>query len=130
MARGVLETLHRISALRSPRIIAALLAALCSLSLDAGAGVRQSPLAGLQARSSSLDGSVAERLSAGSYTYLRIVDFAGVSSWIVTVGRGLPVGSRAHVASFGAREDFRSARLQRTFEHLDFGWVTPALVTP
>ena len=112
--------------------MAPLLAALCSLSLDAGAGAaaRQSPLAGLQARSSSMDGSVAERLTAGSYTYLRIRDEAGVSRWIVTVGRGLPVGGRAHVATFGARDDFRSARLGRTFAHLEFGWVTPALVTP
>ena len=132
MGQLVLETLRRISAIRSPRLIAALLAALCALSLDAGAGAgaRQSPLAGLQARSSSIDGSVAERLSAGSYTYLRILDDAGVSRWIVTVGRGLPVGGRAHVASFGARDDFHSARLRRTFEHLEFGWVTPALVTP
>ena len=130
MGRLVLETLRRISPLRAPRLLATLLVALGSLSLDAGAGARQSPLATLQARSSSIDGSVAERLSAGSYTYLRILDATGISRWIVTVGRGLPVGRRAHVATFGTRDDFRSARLRRTFEHLEFGWVTPALVTP
>ncbi len=69
-----------------------------------------------------LTGTVTERLTAGSYSYLRIQD-AGDERWIATMGAGAEVGARVIVRSFGTRRDFESPRLGRRFDELTFGSV-------
>ena len=66
----------------------------------------------------NFSGVVAERLGAGGYTYLRVGD-----TWVVTLGPGQTVGTPVDVISMGVRNDFRSKRLDRSFDHLVFGIV-------
>lgn len=121
-SRGGTAAAKRPAVLRNIKT-AALLASL-ALSFDAGAHSKN-PLTDLERRDESLHGRVDERLRAGPYTYMRLVDAKGVSRWIVTVGRGALVGHEADVKTFGARDNFYSARLGRTFEHVELAWVTP-----
>ena len=72
-----------------------------------------------------LEGTVAERLPAGHYTYLS-VHTEGGPQWVVTLGEGEAVGTEVTVKSFGLRRAFRSRRLDRTFDELRFGVVRPA----
>jgi len=72
-----------------------------------------------------LSGTVAERLSAGSYTYLSVKTADG-PHWVVTLGEGQAVGTAVTVRSFGIRRAFRSRHLDRTFDELRFGIVRPA----
>lgn len=74
---------------------------------------------------SELNGYVAERLSAGSYTYLSVKTADG-PHWVVTLGKGEAVGTAVTVKSFGIRREFRSRHLDRTFDELRFGIVRPA----
>lgn len=74
---------------------------------------------------SELNGRVVERLSAGSYTYLSVKTVDG-PLWVVTLGDGEAVGTAVTVKSFGIRREFRSRRLERTFDELRFGIVRPA----
>jgi hypothetical protein len=71
-----------------------------------------------------IDGTVEERLPAGSYTYLLVRRADGTSVWTVTVGAGARVGERVTVQSFGKKTGFVSARLHRTFPELVFGVVS------
>lgn len=77
----------------------------------------------MEPASGTLTGEVAERLAAGSYTYVRVVDRDGESRWVVTLGGAEPPGARVRVTRIGARRGFHSARLDRTFDHLLFGIV-------
>lgn len=69
-------------------------------------------------------GLVEERLPAGSYTYLAVRGDDGGLTWAVTLGKGEPAGARVKVRSMGRRTNFRSNRLQRTFDELVFGLVS------
>jgi hypothetical protein len=69
------------------------------------------------------DGSVVERLSAGPYTYLRVASDEGIDRWIVVVGHGEELGTRIGTRSFGARSQFFSKRLDRTFDELHFALI-------
>jgi hypothetical protein len=69
-----------------------------------------------------LRGVVAERLKAGSYSYLRIEGEDG-SHWVATTGAGAEIGERVVVRSMGTRRDFNSPRLGRHFDELVFGFV-------
>jgi hypothetical protein len=72
-----------------------------------------------------LEGRVAERLAAGSYTYLALaVPGRAEPRWVVTLGAGEPRGTQVKVRSFGQRSDFYSRRLQRSFSELVFGIVS------
>ncbi len=79
-------------------------------------------LAAPEPGAAELTGTVTERLTAGSYSYLRIHD-AGDERWIATMGAGADVGARVIVRSFGTRRDFESPRLGRRFDELTFGSV-------
>jgi hypothetical protein len=73
----------------------------------------------------ALVGRVEERLRAGSYAYHAVrLERDGNQQWAVTLGPGLPVGTRVRVRSFGHRDAFHSPRLGRTFSNLMFGIVT------
>lgn len=72
-------------------------------------------------------GTVERRISAGSYTYLKVAFDGGDTEWVVTMGSGPEVGQRASVRSFGARTDFYSKRLHRRFHKLIFASVTNTL---
>lgn len=76
------------------------------------------------AESLPITGTVVERLGAGPYTYLRVESAGGASSWVVTLGGGSQLGADVRVRSMGTKDDFRSARLGRTFDRLTFGIVT------
>jgi hypothetical protein len=85
------------------------------------------PLAGLSRAPGDLApfaGTVAERLPAGGYTYLRVLREDGASTWTVTLGSGAKVGDRVAVKSYGRQTDFVSGRLHRTFPDLVFGVVS------
>lgn len=87
-----------------------------------------SPLLGIGAPAEGereIDGVVRELLPAGPYRYVEVVDAAGQSAWIATLSTSATVGDTVHVQSFGARTDFHSKRLGRTFERLLFGMVKP-----
>lgn len=86
------------------------------------------PLGGLErdADARELTGVVAERLTAGRYSYLRIhaaCDRDCPDRWVATTGAGAEVGERVRVHSFGLRRDFDSPRLGRRFDELVFGTV-------
>jgi hypothetical protein len=100
------------------------LAALFVSACNTGEPARGGPPA-MEPASGSLAGQIAERLDAGSYTYVLVDEGAGDRTWVVTLGDAEPVGARVRVTRFGARQDFRSARLGRTFDHLVFGIVRP-----
>lgn len=70
------------------------------------------------------DGVVVEVLPAASYTYLRVRRADGGEAWAVTLKQARAAGDRVHVRRFGTKDDFRSPRLGRTFDHLDFAVVT------
>ena len=65
----------------------------------------------------SFDGTVTERVAAGSYSYLRLED----GRWVVGLDHGHLVGDLVTVVPFGVSRDFVSARTGRTFETLVFG---------
>lgn len=89
-------------------------------------GFAASPLAKLDANSAAAPehGTVAERIAAGPYSYLRIASAGAPDAWIATLGEGAPVGARVAIRSFGARRDFVSRRLGRTFARVDFALVS------
>jgi hypothetical protein len=70
-----------------------------------------------------LYGRVEERISAGSYTYLRLRTARDELRWTVTMGHGEPEGREVQVRSLGFSPRFYSKRLQRAFPNLVFGIV-------
>jgi hypothetical protein len=77
-----------------------------------------------------LEGTVVERIKAGGYTYLALsTPTHRQRRWVVTLGRGEPLGSVVKVRSFGHRLDFYSRRLERTFPELTFGIVSTTVPT-
>jgi hypothetical protein len=72
---------------------------------------------------SSFGGQVLQRIRTGSYAYLEVRTASGEQRWVVTLGEGAPEGSEVEVRAFGVRHDFKSRRLDRTFDHLVFGIV-------
>ena len=59
------------------------------------------------AEESALVGRVEKRLVAGSYAYHALrIDRDGSTRWAVTLGKGVPVGTRVSVRSFGRRSEF------------------------
>lgn len=75
-----------------------------------------------------LVGHVVERLPAGSYLYLRVIDAAGAPHWVATLRRMAPAGDDVRVTVFARAATFHSARLSRDFSPLSFGPVSPAVV--
>lgn len=83
-----------------------------------------SPLAELAPASDArYDGVVRACLRAGSYSYLEVELADGAHRWAVSMGPALAVGTAVRVEVFGARTDFHSPRLGRTFATLDFAHV-------
>ncbi|MDI1434600.1 hypothetical protein [Polyangium sorediatum] len=68
-------------------------------------------------------GHVEERLSAGSYLYLRVRDSAGARHWIATLTSTASAAEDVEVRIFARAEDFHSKRLGREFSPLLFGTV-------
>ena len=68
----------------------------------------------------SFDGTVAERVAAGSYAYLRLDD----GRWVVGLDHGHAAGDPVSVLPIGLAHDFESARTGRTFDTLLFGVVS------
>ncbi|HWB75578.1 MAG TPA: hypothetical protein VG755_11505 [Nannocystaceae bacterium] len=71
------------------------------------------------------EGIVRERLPAGSYLYLAVEQDDRLR-WIATTGSDAELGTRVRVQSMGVRHDFHSRRLDRSFDELVFGVVSPA----
>ena len=77
-----------------------------------------------------LRGTVIERIKAGGYTYLALsTPQQRERQWVVTLGRGEPLGAEVKVRSFGRRLQFYSRRLDRTFPELTFGIVSTTAPT-
>lgn len=68
-------------------------------------------------------GVVAEVLQAGVYTYVRYSTQDGGERWMATLKTEPEMGATAGFVRFGEQKDFRSARLDRRFDHLDFGYI-------
>lgn len=79
-------------------------------------------------RPETLVGHVVERLPAGSYLYLQLVDAEGATHWVATLRRTAPVGDDVSVTVFARADRFHSTRLARDFSPLSFGPVSPAVV--
>ncbi|MDI1447438.1 hypothetical protein [Polyangium sp. 6x1] len=75
-------------------------------------------------------GRVAERVSAGSYLYLRVQDAAGTEHWVATLTSTASTAEDVEVQVFARAEDFHSKRLSRDFSPLLFGTVRPRAPKP
>jgi hypothetical protein len=103
-------------------VLSLLLAACTSRPTDVGAN----PLEGveLSARSdTAFEGHVAEVIVAGPYRYVLVDVDGGGRQWVATLAlREAPEGL-VRVRPIASRDQFRSPRLGRTFDHLVFGIV-------
>ena len=79
-------------------------------------------------RPETLVGRVVERLPAGSYLYLRVIDSEGASHWVATLRRTASTDDDVRVTVFARAGTFHSTRLSREFSPLSFGPVSPAVV--
>ncbi|MEM9490492.1 MAG: hypothetical protein AAGC55_15195, partial [Myxococcota bacterium] len=71
-----------------------------------------------------LSGLVVERLRVGSYTYLDIEQADHSRTWAVVLGAKAPAaGEPVELVIMGERRQFRSARLDRTFDTLIFAAI-------
>ncbi len=72
-------------------------------------------------------GEVTEVLDAGSYTYIAYTDAEGHPGWWVTLSSSTQpeLGEQAHFVQLAQEQDFHSARLERDFSTLGFGFVGP-----
>ncbi|MFO0599370.1 MAG: hypothetical protein U0228_28945 [Myxococcaceae bacterium] len=73
----------------------------------------------------TLSGRVDERLLAGSYVYLHLIDASGTPHWLVTLDGPATRASLVTARLFARAERFHSARLHRDFESLHFASLTP-----
>jgi hypothetical protein len=92
----------------------------------AAEAVAENPLLSVErphASEKRFGGLVKEALPAGGYTYLRIACDDAVDRWVVTMTRQIEQGARVDVRNMGVRRDFRSKRLDRTFDEVVFGIV-------
>lgn len=80
------------------------------------AEARANPLWSLErADRTPVVGSVAEVLPAGGYLYVAV---DGV--WFATLGQPLKVGQTVTLGPIGVANDFRSGKLNRTFDRVTF----------
>ncbi len=68
-------------------------------------------------------GNVLERLSAGSYLYLKVHEASGAERWVATLKQTASTSNQVVVTVFGEAATFASPRLGRTFSPLSFGAV-------
>lgn len=106
--------------------LAASLAIGCAPDAAGSAGTAGgNPLEGISTaeRGKRMRGRVAERLRAGSYTYLDMRLHDGGQEWIVVMGQAPATGQDIEAVNMGTRTHFHSRRLDRTFDRLTFAWV-------
>lgn len=72
-------------------------------------------------------GRVTEVLDAESYTYIAFVSPEGDAHWLATLSSStIPeLGENASFVMVAQKSNFRSARLEREFSTLSFGFVGP-----
>jgi hypothetical protein len=74
-----------------------------------------------------IEGSVEERLVAGSYVYLRLrTSEPDETLWVASLAGTTPEAWRVRVLVLGSAEHFHSRRLNRDFDTLLFGAVRAA----
>jgi hypothetical protein len=74
-----------------------------------------------------LEGSVEERIIAGSYVYLRLrTSEPDETLWVASLAATTPEARRVRVLVLGSAEHFHSRRLNRNFDPLLFGAVRAA----
>ena len=78
----------------------------------------------------SLRGTVVERVPAGSYLYLRVEQPTGTTHWVATLARTAASGPEVDVTVFARSDHFHSRRLERDFDPLLFGAVSPRQELP
>jgi hypothetical protein len=75
-------------------------------------------------RGARIKGRIAEKLTAGSYTYMALTSAEGSPRWAVVIGKDLPPeGQEIEIISMGSRKDFYSGRLKRRFDEVMFAMV-------
>jgi hypothetical protein len=93
---------------------------------NADPGSAQNPFASAERvdrAESAWSGRVLERLSAGSYVYLRVERAGGQQAWIVTAEAIAPDAENVRVRALRRVNHFESKRLGRSFAPLFFGIV-------
>jgi hypothetical protein len=95
----------------------------CTADTAAPPGGNPLPALSVGERGERVRGRVAQRLSAGSYSYLdtRLED--GSQRWLVVMGKSPAPGQEVEAVSMGTRTSFRSGRLDRTFDQVTFAWI-------
>ena len=96
---------------------------LTPLQRGADAAAPANPLASASPESITRVGVVAERLRAGTYTYLRVGSGDARPFWIATLGAGAPPGAAVVATSYARATHFTSRRLARHFPVLHFGTI-------
>jgi hypothetical protein len=74
---------------------------------------------------STVSGHVLERVGAGSYVYLRLVDGTGAERWLVTLSGPNAQRDELTATLYARSERFHSARVDRDFSPLHFASVSP-----
>ncbi len=107
------------NALRAALVTATLLSLFgCKKEEAAPAGVAATPQP--PSAPGALVGTVAERLDASSYTYLRL-QTAGGESWVAVPTNQVAVGTRVTILNPTPMGSFESKTLGRTFSQMTFG---------
>jgi hypothetical protein len=75
-------------------------------------------------RPESFDGNIAERVPAGSYLYVRVIDAAAREHWVATLAATASSTTAVRVTAYARASKFTSRRLSRQFESLSFGSVS------
>ncbi|MDQ3266731.1 MAG: nucleotide-binding protein [Myxococcota bacterium] len=106
------------NALRAALVTATLLSlAGCKEEAAVPASVAATPVPTAQG---ALVGTIAERLDAASYTYLRL-QTAGGESWVAVPATNVAVGTRVTIQDPKEMGSFESKTLGRTFSQITFG---------
>ena len=92
---------------------------------DGHSAVARMPFA-LDRATRRFTGTVRQALPAGGYRYLLVDEDGGAATWVVSLQQRVAAGQRVDVRQFATANDFHSARLARTFDHLVFAFISPA----
>lgn len=109
----------------------AAVALLITMGLAGFAALREpagNPFAGgqLTRESGAIQGAVVERVAAGGYVYLRVIDGRGAEHWLVTLEGPATRALRVDAHLLARAERFESRRLSRAFAPLHFVSLTPS----
>lgn len=114
-------------------LLSALLLALLLGGATFASTGKASPLAGHllpEAERQPFAAQVVERLDAGPYAYLRVIDPTGHELWAAVLSRSLTSSARVQLTPLARADHFTSRRLGRAFAPLTFATLAPAPELP